>query len=115
MNRISDAMLKAVAQRFRVLGEPIRLQMLQFLETGEKTVSQVVEALELNQPVVSRHLGTLFDAGILERRREGNSIYYSIGDPLVHQLCDLMCASAREHARGKFYALGGESRPRARR
>jgi len=98
-------MIDAVAQRFRVLGEPVRLRILQVLEAGEKTVSQVVEVLNGNQPNISRHLNALYDAGILTRRREGNNTYYLIGDPMVFKLCDLVCASAREQAREKLIAL----------
>ena len=102
---LSDEMIDAVAQRFRVLGEPVRLRILQVLEAGEMTVSQVVESLKGNQPNISRHLNALYDAGILTRRREGNNTYYLIGDPMVFKLCDLVCASAREQAREKLIAL----------
>jgi DNA-binding transcriptional ArsR family regulator len=106
--RLSDEMTEAVAQRFRVLGDTARLRILQILEDGEKTVSQIVEAVDANQPTVSRHLGILFDVGLLDRRRDGNNIYYSIGDPMVLSLCDLVCTSAREHAREKLHALTGK-------
>ncbi len=103
--QLTDEMINEIAQRFRVLGEPVRLRILQVLEAGEKTVSQVVEALNGNQPNISRHLSALYEAGILARRREGNSTYYLIGDPMVFKLCDLVCASARAQAREKLIAL----------
>ncbi len=103
-------MIGAVAHRFRALSEPARLRILQTLEPGELTVSQVVEALRGNQPNVSRHLAALYDAGLLKRRREGNNILYSIADPMVLKLCDLVCSSARAHARQKLHAIAGESR-----
>ncbi len=107
---LTDEMIETISQRFRILGEPARLRILQVLESGEKTVSQVVEALKGNQPNISRHLNALFDAGIVARRREGNNIYYLICDPMVFKLCDLVCASAQEQARVKLIALTSNGR-----
>ena len=89
-------MLELVAKRFRLLGEPIRLRILQMLEPGERTVNEVVEALEANQSNISKHLGILFDGGLVGKRRDGNSIYYFIADPVVFKLCELVCRSATE-------------------
>ena len=91
--------IDAVARRFRVLGEPQRLRILQSLEAGPRTVSQLVEALQGNQPNVSRHLQALFEAGLIARRRSGNSIVYSVSDPVVFKLCGLVCNNVMERAR----------------
>lgn len=93
---LTDRMLEIVARRFRVLGEPQRLRILQALEAGEKTVNEIVEAVQGNQSNISRHLQALFDAGLVGRRREGNFIFYSITDPVVFKLCDIVCRSASE-------------------
>ena len=98
-------MVELVARRFRMLGEPQRLRILQVLEGGEKTVSQIVTALEGNQPNISKHLQALNEAGLVGRRREGNSIFYSISDPVVFKLCELVCRSAAEEARGRLESL----------
>lgn len=107
---LSGDMLDAVAHRFRLLGEPARLRLLQILENGEQTVTELAEAVEGNQANVSRHLTALYEAGILSRRRQGNSIYYGIADPVVFQLCELVCNSAREYSRTKLGALALPSR-----
>ncbi len=91
--------LQAVARRFKVLGEPQRLRILQVLETGPKTVGELVAALGANQPNVSRHLQALFDAGLVERRRNGNSVTCSVSDPMVFRMCKLVCANVVERAR----------------
>ncbi len=91
--------IEAVARRFKVLGEPQRLRILQVLETGRKTVNELVAALEANQPNVSRHLQALFHAGLLARQRSGNSIVYSVSDPIVFRLCALVCENVVEQAR----------------
>lgn len=99
-----------VARRFRMLGEPQRLRILQVLEPGERTVGQIVEALQGNQPNISKHLQALNDAGLVARRREGTSIFYSISDPVVFQLCELVCRSAVEGVRSQLERLAGTKR-----
>ncbi|HCC57323.1 MAG TPA: transcriptional regulator [Solibacterales bacterium] len=113
---LSDQMVELVARRFRMLGEPQRLRILQTLENGERTVGEIVESLAANQSNISKHLQSLYDAGIVGRRREGNSIYYSIGDPVVLTLCELVCQSATADARTKLAELAPvKAAPRAKR
>jgi DNA-binding transcriptional ArsR family regulator len=98
--------IELVARRFQVLGEPCRLRILQALEGGAMTVNQIVEDLNGNQPNISKHLQILFDAGLVGRRRSGNSIFYSIADPVVFRLCELVCRStARRAASVQKFAL----------
>ena len=101
-------MLELVARRFRTLGEPLRLRLLQELESGEKTVNELVAALDGNQPNVSKHLQILHDAGLLSRRRESTSIVYAICDPMVFKLCELVCKSESKKSRLEFEALTGQ-------
>ena len=93
-----------------MLGEPVRLRILQVLEQSERSVGEVTEALRATQPNISKHLQALHDAGLLARRREGNSIYYSIADPVVFKLCKLVCKGAEEDARARLSALAGTGR-----
>jgi DNA-binding transcriptional ArsR family regulator len=111
--KLTDAMIERVARRFRALGEPQRLRILQVLEEGPRTVGDVAAELKGNQPNISRHLQGLHDAGLLHRRRDGNSIYYSIADPIVHRLCDLVCESAHRGARAELAALRGAVKAKA--
>lgn len=108
-------MLELIARRFRTLGEPFRLRILQELEQGEKSVGELVEALDGNQPNISKHLQILFDAGLLERRREGTSIFYAISDPMVFKLCTLVCHSEAAKSRRDFEQLGGRTALQGRR
>ena len=107
---MSDKMLDLVARRFRTLGEPYRIRILQELEAGERSVGEIVAALDGNQPNVSKHLQILFDAGLIGRRREGTSIFYAISDPIVFKLCALVCSSETEKSRREFEALAGNKR-----
>jgi len=101
-----------VAERFKVLSEPVRLRILQALESGEQSVGALAEALETTQPNVSKHLKTLQNAGFVSRRQEGNTAWYTIVDPSVYELCDLVCSSLRERfstQAGLFKESGGRT------
>lgn len=95
---IHDHMIEVVARRFQVLGEPCRLRILQQLQRGPKTVGQIAGELDGTQPNISKHLQILFDAGLVGRERAGNSIFYSIADPMVFKLCELVCRSTARRA-----------------
>lgn len=104
---MQDKIIDLVARRFQILGEPCRLRILQSLQDGAMTVNQIVDRLHGNQPNISKHLQILFDAGLVARRRSGNSIFYSIADPIVFRLCELVCQSTARHAASLHrYALG---------
>jgi DNA-binding transcriptional ArsR family regulator len=104
---LSDTMTEVVAQRFRLLGEPMRLRILQLLEERELPVNEIVDALQSSQPNVSKHLQALCQGGLISRRRNGLNIYYAIADPMVFKLCDLVCRSATEQIRTRLLELDG--------
>ena len=85
--------VELVAARFRTLGEPIRIQLLQSLQRGELNVTDLVAAVGSTQSNVSRHLRILQDAGLVSRQQNGNNVYYSVADPSVFELCDAVCHS----------------------
>lgn len=111
---MSDKMLALVAKRFRTLGEPFRLRLLQQLEAREKTVNELVEALDGNQPNVSKHLALLHDAGLVSRRRDGTSVLYRISDPVVFKLCELVCSNEAEKSQREFEELHGIAKRKKR-
>ena len=90
---LSAEALDLVADRFRVLAEPLRLRILQLLRTGEMNVSELTTALETTQPNVSKHLRVLQEAGFIGRRQAGNNVYCFIVDATVFDLCDLVCTA----------------------
>ncbi len=85
--------LDSVATRFRVLGVPLRLQILNELAGGERTVTALVEATGSTQPNVSKHLTTLLAHRLVKREQRGNSAYYSVADPAVFELCAIVCGN----------------------
>ncbi|MFZ4984666.1 MAG: ArsR/SmtB family transcription factor [Blastocatellia bacterium] len=94
--RMSEEGLQMVAGRFKILADPMRLRILQYLEGGEQSVSAIAVEVESTQPNVSKHLKTLQEGGLLTRRQEGNTVYYAIGDASIFALCDLVCRNLEE-------------------
>ena len=94
---LPEALLERIADRFRVLGDATRLSILRLLlDEGELNVGEIVERLSASQANVSKHLRILHDAGVVSRRAHGTSAYYSVTDPSLTQICDLMCMRIRE-------------------
>ena len=93
--KLSKEVLNLVANQFRVLGEPLRLEILQFLESGEKTVNEIVISTNASQPNVSKHLRVMQEAGILTRRQEKNSVFYSVADNSIFTMCETVCGSLK--------------------
>jgi DNA-binding transcriptional ArsR family regulator len=96
---LSDDLVELIARRFRVLGEPMRIRLLDRLRDGEATVGELSETLSASQQNVSKHLAVLGDAGILGRRKEGNHVYYRIVDEGVFTLCEDVCGSVQQQLR----------------
>jgi DNA-binding transcriptional ArsR family regulator len=92
---LTDALVDVVAQRFRVLGEPMRIKLLDRLREGDATVGELQEALGASQQNVSKHLGVLHAAGMVRRTKQGTSSVYAIADPDVFELCELVCGGVR--------------------
>lgn len=88
---LSPEALELIADRFRVLGEPLRLRILQALLEEERSVMDLATELSTSQPNLSKHLRRLHDAGLVQRRQEKNQAWYSIADESVVELCDLVC------------------------
>jgi DNA-binding transcriptional ArsR family regulator len=92
---LPEPLIELVAQRFRVLGEPMRIKLLDRLRDGDATVGELQQALGATQQNVSKHLGILHSAGMVTRTKVGNHTRYSISDPSVFELCDNVCGGVR--------------------
>jgi ArsR family transcriptional regulator len=88
---LSDEALRLVASRFRVLGDPNRLRILNTLMQAEHGVGALVEATGLEQSNLSRHLAVLRREGLVERESDGNRAVYRIDAPSIVQLCEIVC------------------------
>jgi DNA-binding transcriptional ArsR family regulator len=102
----SPEILEQVAGRFKVLAEPLRLQLLNALRDRERTVSDLVEHTGAGQANVSRHLALLHRSGLVGRRKEGLNVYYSIADPGIFELCELVCGSLEQDLEVRLRKLG---------
>jgi ArsR family transcriptional regulator len=105
---LTPALLAIIAQRFKAIGEPARLAILNALRAGEMTVTELVEDTGLGQGNVSKHLQLLHTLGFVTRRKEGLHAFYALADRDVFKLCDLMCGrvEAETRARKRLLAAG---------
>lgn len=90
---LSREALEIVAARFRVMGDATRLELLQHLMGQEHSVQELCRLTQMSQANISKHLSLLAEQGILNRRKEGLFVYYSVADLTIYQLCDLVCGS----------------------
>ncbi|HDI46497.1 MAG TPA: ArsR family transcriptional regulator [Candidatus Methanomethylia archaeon] len=74
------------AKIFQALADPVRLGILDFLKAGEKCVCEIVAAFPRRQPTISKHLSTLYEVGILDKRVEGRSVYYRVRDQRIYEV-----------------------------
>ncbi len=92
---LPEALVDLIARRFHVLGEPMRIRLLDDLRDGEATVHQIAEGVGASQQNVSKHLHVLHEAGILARRKDGTQIFYRVVDEGVFELCESVCGSVQ--------------------
>ncbi|MEO6447580.1 MAG: metalloregulator ArsR/SmtB family transcription factor [Gemmatimonadaceae bacterium] len=89
--KLSPELLALIAQRFKALSEPARLEILSALRRRELTVSELVEETGMGQANVSKHLQMLHAMGFVDRRKGGVFVHYALADQSVFDLCDAMC------------------------
>jgi DNA-binding transcriptional ArsR family regulator len=89
------ALAELIAERFRVLGDPTRIRLLDALRDGPATVGELRHAIGCSQQNVSKHLGVLLRGGLVRRHREGNFSRYAIADESVFDMCELVCGGMR--------------------
>ena len=107
---LPDSLADAIAQRFRVLGEPMRVKLLDHLRDGPATVQELQEAIGASQQNVSKHLGVLLQANLVSRAREGNFARYAIADESVFDLCETVCGGLRRQLDELESVLSGVNR-----
>lgn len=90
--------LEKAAEILKTVAHPLRLQIIDLLETGEKTVTELTQGLDAPQPTMSQHLNLMKAKGILGSRREGNLVYYWIANSNVVKI--IHCISQQEESLG---------------
>jgi len=112
-SRLTWEQIELVAERFRALGEPARLRILNAMRMRERTVGELVDATGLGTANVSKHLQVLHTAGFVTRRKEGLCVYYELAGEEVFRLCDIMCGRIRAEGEARRKILSNRSaRPR---
>jgi DNA-binding transcriptional ArsR family regulator len=89
--KMTSGLFEPVAERFRALGEPARLRILNALRNGEAAVGELAETTGLTQANLSKHLQLLHTLGFVRRRKQGLFVYYALADQDIFRLCDIMC------------------------
>jgi len=89
---VLSAVFESVARRFSVLGEPTRLRILHALCQEERCVTEIIRISGVAQANASRHLGLMYQSGLLSRRREGTQVFYKVVDPTCLDLCRAVSA-----------------------
>lgn len=107
---LPDPLVELIARRFRVLGDPMRIRLLDRLREDEATVQELTEALGASQQNVSKHLQLLLDARVVSRRKQGTHAYYSIADDGVLQLCEQVCGTLQRQLADLSALVGGATR-----
>lgn len=105
--RLGQDALILIAARFRVLSEPARLQLLQELMSGSKSVQELCERTGLGQANVSKHMAILAEHGIVDRRKEGLFSIYSIADRSVFEMCHAVCGALQARNNSEQRKLKG--------
>ena len=98
---IKMEVLKLQAELCKSLSDPKRLQIIQELREGERTVGELTEILGVKQSNTSQHLAVLRRIGIISPRKEGSTVYYKLADPKIAEACDLVHEVIAEQLRNK--------------
>ena len=86
-----DLVFESAAELFGLLSTPVRLKIISAVCNGERNVSELLEQIDTTQPNMSQHLHTLYQSGVLGKRREGVQIFYRIINDNVVTLCRAVC------------------------
>ncbi len=112
--KLDKEALTLIAKKFKLLSDPVRLQILQFLQDGEQSVNVISEALDQIQPNISKHLRMLLEGDLVSRRQEGNTVYYWISDESIFQICDVVCSGMKEKFAQKISVLNSVKKKKRR-
>jgi DNA-binding transcriptional ArsR family regulator len=107
---LPDDLIELIARRFRLLGDPTRIKLLDTLREGDASVQELTSITGTTQQNVSKHLGALLHAGIVGRRKVGNYAYYSIVDDGVFALCEHVCGSLQAQLESLREVVAGAGR-----
>jgi ArsR family transcriptional regulator, arsenate/arsenite/antimonite-responsive transcriptional repressor len=88
LNKINE---KTFSKYFKAFGDPTRLRIIALLSAKEMTVNEIVKAVGLSQPNVSRHLSLLKEADVVIDRRQAQQVFYSLNISSIENCCQNFC------------------------
>ena len=89
-NDINMLLFEMQANICKSLSDSNRILVIHLLRDGEKSVNTLAAELKISQPNMSRHLAILRDSDLVNTRREGSTVYYSLRSPKIAEACDLV-------------------------
>ena len=94
---MQDALRQFKADFFQALAHPTRIAIVEQLRDGELSAGALIERLGIEQANASQHLSVLRAKNILVNRRSGNQVFYSVRDPLIIDVLDIMRRYFHKH------------------
>lgn len=107
---LPDALVELIAERFRTIGDPTRIRILERLQDGEASVQDLAEHVGTSQQNVSKHLGLMARLGFVGRRKHGTFAYYRITDESVFAICEQVCGAVQRDIGRLAAAIDGTTR-----
>lgn len=99
---LGASQLADISEIFAVLADRSRLLLLNTLREGPCYVNELCEKTGLKQANVSKQLGVLRAAELVTAHREGNLVQYSISEPVIFDICELVCSKIERDARRRY-------------
>jgi DNA-binding transcriptional ArsR family regulator len=103
---VPDTVRRFKAEIFQALAHPTRIAIVESLRNGELPAGKLIEKLGLEQANASQHLSVLRSKRIVVNRKEGNQVFYSLRNPLLNKVLDIMRQYCQAHITEARAALG---------
>lgn len=108
---MNDPLRRFKADIFQALAHPTRIAILELLSSGELSAGVLIEKLGLEQATVSQHLAVLRTKQIVSNRRVGNQVFYSVRDPIIIEVLNLMRTYFHAHLKEALAMLDEMDKP----
>jgi ArsR family transcriptional regulator len=108
---MQDSLRRFKADIFQALAHPTRIAILEFLSQGELSAGTLIERLGMEQANVSQHLAVLRSKQLVTSRKAGNQVFYSVRDPLIIEVLNLMRTYFHAHLKESLSMLDEMERP----
>jgi ArsR family transcriptional regulator len=108
---VRDQLRRFKANIFQALAHPTRIAILEHLRDGELSAGALIEKLELEQANVSQHLAVLRSKQLVTNRKAGNQVFYSVRDPIIIEVLNLMKTYFQAHLKESLVMLDEMENP----